>query len=320
MLLSNNLRLNSQDVSFSQFYSNPLYLNPSLAGVERDIRRIIINYRNQWPATGKTYRTYCASYDQYIEDLHGGVGFRFFNDIQGNGTLMQYAMSLDYSYHLQVTRELSLNAGFEASFVQRSIKTGGFIFEDMIDPSTGQVSIATSESYYSFNTAFPDFTVGFAGFYRNYYGGVSMAHLLKPYGSQSSDENSRIPRRITVFAGAFIPVYEKRLGKEVVQVNPNIIYQQQNSFSQLNYGVEGLIENQFVAGIWMRQNLGIRINSLIFSGGYVTRSFRIRYSYDRHLSAPDVNLPVLGAHEISLIVTLGNVKKIKHRAIKCPKI
>lgn len=291
-----------------------------MAGIEQDIRRIFINYRNQWPGIGKTYLTYSASYDQYIEAIHGGFGFRVMNDIQGDGSIVQYSMSIDYAYHLQVSRDLSINAGFEAGFVQKSLNTANFIFEDMINPITGQVSQASSESYFNQNYLYPDFTIGFAGFYKNMYGGISMAHLLKPFTSQSENADSRIPRRFTAFGGILIPVYEKRFGKEVLQINPNLIYQQQSNFSQLNYGVEGLIDNQFIAGVWLRQNLGVRISSLIFSGGYVTQSFRIRYSYDRHLSPPDIKLPALGAHEISLIVSLSSVKKIKHKAIKCPKI
>jgi hypothetical protein len=117
-----------------------------------------------------------------------------------------------------------------------------------------------------------------------------------------------------------IPVYEKRLGKEVLQLSPNFIYIHQKNSIQLNYGVEGLFKNQYLTGVWLRQNLGIRINSLIVSAGYVTREFRLRYSYDLLVSSPVVNLPSLSTHEISLILTPDGEKKKKHKAIKCPKI
>ena len=41
----------AQDPEFSQFYANPLYLNPALAGVTI-CARANANYRNQWPAIG----------------------------------------------------------------------------------------------------------------------------------------------------------------------------------------------------------------------------------------------------------------------------
>ena len=61
-----SLQANAQDPAFSQFYANPLYLNPAFAG--SDIcPRMSLNFRDQWPGIGKTYVTYSASYDQYVD-------------------------------------------------------------------------------------------------------------------------------------------------------------------------------------------------------------------------------------------------------------
>lgn len=297
-------------------YSNRLYLNPAFAGVEKDLRRIFLNYRNQWPGIGSSFVSYTASYDQYIEPLHGGIGFRVFNDKQGDGAIQEFSISMDYSYHLKVSRKFTLNAGFEASFVQKSLITSGFILGDMIDPLTGMPDIQSLETYNSEKFSYPDFAVGLSGFYENYYGGISVSHILKP----SDAVNSRIPRKLIAYAGAMIPVYEKRFGKEVLKLSPNIIYQQQMNFNQIYYGLETVIQNQLLTGIWVRQNLGLRFSSLIFSVGYITNSYRLRYSYDQQLSSPTIQLPNLGAHEISFILLLESVKKIKHQAIKCPKI
>ncbi|MFT5922039.1 MAG: hypothetical protein ACI8TS_001371, partial [Flavobacteriales bacterium] len=38
----------AQDPEFTQFYANPLYLNPAFAGTAR-CPRLVMNYRNQWP-------------------------------------------------------------------------------------------------------------------------------------------------------------------------------------------------------------------------------------------------------------------------------
>ena len=50
----------AQDPQFTQFYANPLYLNPAFAGTAR-CPRICMNYRNQWPNLSGTYVTYSAS-------------------------------------------------------------------------------------------------------------------------------------------------------------------------------------------------------------------------------------------------------------------
>ena len=252
--------------------------------------------------------------------MHGGLGMRVMNDVQGDGTIKQFELGLVYSYHIRVSRELTLGAGLDAHYVQRSLNTSSLIMEDMIDPRTGIVSHPTADFLYAQNTAYPDFTVGLTSFYRNYYGGISAAHIFRPNQSVSSDPNARLPRKLVFFAGGIIPIYERRFGKEVLQLSPNIIYLQQKSFSQITYGVEGLVKDQLIFGTWLRQNLGIKFGALIFSTGYVTKNYRIRYSYDRQLSSPTVNIPALGTHEISMILTIDGEKKKKHRAIKCPKI
>ena len=47
----------SQDPAFSQFYANPLYMNPAMAGVEGP-PKVYLGYRNQWPgAVGSRFST-----------------------------------------------------------------------------------------------------------------------------------------------------------------------------------------------------------------------------------------------------------------------
>ena len=59
----------AQDAHFSQYYANPIYLNPAFAGLER-CPTVHTNYRNQYPELG-VYQTYSASYDQYVDKLNG---------------------------------------------------------------------------------------------------------------------------------------------------------------------------------------------------------------------------------------------------------
>ncbi|MDG1036239.1 MAG: type IX secretion system membrane protein PorP/SprF, partial [Crocinitomicaceae bacterium] len=40
---------NAQDPQFTQFYANPIYLNPAFAG-SNVCPRFSMNYRNEWPS------------------------------------------------------------------------------------------------------------------------------------------------------------------------------------------------------------------------------------------------------------------------------
>ena len=105
----------AQDPAFSQFYSNPLYLNPAFAGANNGgCPTANLNYRDQWPGIGRTYVTYSASYDQHIDALGGGLGVIVAQDKSGSGNLNTLHASLLYSYLLEVNRDLIIKAGFEA--------------------------------------------------------------------------------------------------------------------------------------------------------------------------------------------------------------
>ena len=304
--------LSAQDASSSHFYANPLYMNPALAGIEGK-GRAVLAYRNQWPSATDAYNTLHASYDQYVEALGGGVGMHVMNDQQGGGVMNNLSVDALYSYHLKVSRELTVSGGLQASVGQRNLNTEGLILPGDLDGGTGSNLVSSSRWY-------PDFSTGFAFFRKNLYGGVAVHHLLQPYMAQSKDPNTRLMRRYSANLGMLIPVYEKRFGKEVLQLSPNLIFLQQGIYQQLNYGME-IHYKDILGGLWFRQDLVFNYGTLIFSVGYARDQFRFRYSYDTRLSSPGLSLPHMGAHELSVGFVFENLHNSgKHRAIKSPKI
>ncbi|MCF8416279.1 MAG: PorP/SprF family type IX secretion system membrane protein, partial [Crocinitomicaceae bacterium] len=94
----------AQDPTFTQFYANPLYLNPAFAG-SHGCPRFALNYRNEWPSLSGNYVTYSASYDQYFKNISGGFGVLATHDQQGQGTINTSMLGLVYSYHLTLGRK-----------------------------------------------------------------------------------------------------------------------------------------------------------------------------------------------------------------------
>lgn len=89
----------AQDPTFTQFYSNPLYLNPAFAG-STGCPRFALNYRNEWPQLTGNYVTYSASYDSYFKNINGGFGVLATHDQQGQGTINTSMLGLIYSYQI----------------------------------------------------------------------------------------------------------------------------------------------------------------------------------------------------------------------------
>jgi type IX secretion system PorP/SprF family membrane protein len=302
----------AQDPSMSQFYANPLFMNPAMAGLEGPAK-IYLGYRNHWPGGASPYSTYHASYEQFLEPLQGGIGVHVINDRQGGGIFNTVSLDAIYAYHLKVTRQLTVTGGFQASVGQRNMNPDGLVLPD-------ELAGSASAALQGYSKVYPDFALGMGAFYKNLYGGFACHHLLQPYMSPSGDPNTRLSRRYSVHVGAMFPVYEKRLGREVLQMSPNLVFIQQDIYQQVNYGLEVLFRS-LLGGIWLRQDLLFSYGTMVFSVGYARDQFRFRYSYDAKLSSPDLHIPSMGAHEISLVVVFENLQKsTKHRAIKSPKI
>ena len=96
----------AQDPEFSQFYSNPLLLNPAFAGTARG-PRVVMSHRNQWPAMSGAFVTQAVSYDQHFSSIQGGLGLTVMHDQAGQNTLNTTRITGMYSYQQAITRKLS---------------------------------------------------------------------------------------------------------------------------------------------------------------------------------------------------------------------
>jgi type IX secretion system PorP/SprF family membrane protein len=304
----------AQDPHFSQYYANPLYLNPAFAGVQK-CPKLHLNYRNQYPSLG-VYQTYSASYDQYIDGIKGGLGVLAMRDEAGNGALNLTEASLIYSYHLNVTRKFTLLAGFQATFRQRTLDWGGLTFPDQIDEFYGFVK-PTNEVPPGNNTNnHLDLSVGFLGFTEYWYLGVSAHHLTQP--NEAFLSSNQLPLKLTVHGGASIPLGRRRLHNSTRNILiPNIVYQLQGSASQITGGLS-FNRGPISGGLAIRHG-GYNPDAVIIILGVAPekQAWSIGYSYDYTIS--DLTNVPGGAHEISLMYTFPcRVRKKQIKEIKCP--
>ena len=297
-----------QDPEFTQFYANPLYLNPAFAGSTR-CPRVNINYRNQWPALTGTFVTYSSSYDQHFEGIGGGLGLLVLNDKAGEGTLSTTNMSLMYAYQLNITREFSIRTGFQGTFVQKKLDWDKLTFPDMIDPRYGFI-YPTEEIRPETTTSFWDFSAGILAYSSKVFGGVAVNHLTEPEESfiRPSD-GSKLPMKITAHAGAMLQLPGNR--DDETYISPNVLYQKQRDFQQLNIGVY-VAKPPLVGGLWYRNK-----DSFIALVGLQQGIMKFGYSYD--LTVSKLANASAGSHELSFSLQFPcHPKKKRFRAVKCP--
>ncbi|MDP4282397.1 MAG: type IX secretion system membrane protein PorP/SprF [Bacteroidota bacterium] len=307
----------SQDPEFSQFYANPLYLNPALAGANI-CPRLTGNFRDQWPGLQGSFVTFSGSYDQFVNTLHGGLGLLLTSDRTCSGKLNTTTINLMYAYKFNLTDHLYASAALEAGYYQRHLKWEDLIFEDMIDPRTGDI-LPTNEKAPDVETiGQPDFSSGvFIGYDEIVYAGFSVSHLTEPRYGFYGDNTSFLYRKYTFHAGSVIDLAPGQgLGEREFSISPNVLYQQQGKFHQLNLGTY-ITFDPIIGGLWFRHNFE-NPDALIILAGIHYKSLRVGYSYDITLSR--LSSVSGGSHEISASWQFPCIEKRRHiRAIKCPR-
>jgi type IX secretion system PorP/SprF family membrane protein len=307
----------AQDPGFSQFYANPLYLNPALAGATV-CPRLIGNFRDQWPSIGGAFVTYNASYDQYVDFMHGGVGILLTADRAGGGNLNTTAISLMYAYKFNISSHLYASTAVRVGYFQRHLAWENLTFEDMIDPQGGFVLPTSEKAPDNSSVGAPDFSAGvMMGYDELFYGGIAVDHLSQPKYGFYSDTKSQLNMKFTVHAGTLINLKGASFGDDrEFSLSPNILYQQQAKFHQLNLGLY-LTVDPFVGGVWFRYNFE-NADAIIPMLGIHYKNLRVGYSYDFTISK--LKSVTGGAHEVSASWQFPCIEKRRHiKAIKCPR-
>lgn len=308
----------AQDVGYSQYYANPLYLNPALAGI-KICPRITLNYRNQWPALNKGYVSYSASFDQLVSQISGGIGVLANADVMGGGMMSVFNGGAMYSFRLKVSDDITVNTALQAGYIQYRLNWDKLIFEDQIVPGTGEIISGNEQPPSRLNVGDLDFAAGFvAGYRESYYLGAAVHHITVPDLSFYQASTNRLDMRITVHAGAYIDLESGISGQniEALSISPNVVYMQQGKFHQLNLGLYGNLY-PFVGGLWFRHNFE-NPDAAIVLIGFQQQAYKIGYSFDFTISR--VSMRSGGAHEVSFAWQLPCPKKeFKYRAIKCPR-
>jgi type IX secretion system PorP/SprF family membrane protein len=307
----------AQDPEFTQFYANPLYLNPAFAGTAKGAR-ISMNYRNQWAKLENPFVTYAVSYDQHFDAIGGGIGAQVLYDVAGDGQLSTTYGALAYSYHLNVNQKFTIKASLQTAVQRKHIDFSKLIFPDMIHARQGVIyqtgEVLPSQGDY-YMDPFLDFSAGFLAFTKKFYAGVVVNHINTPKQTFLDDATSILPMKLTTHVGMQIPLEQSRHPSKFF--SPNLLIQKQGDFLQINLGGY-YIKNSFIAGVWWRQT-SVNTDAAMILVGFKKDPFKIGYSYD--ITFSDVRLGGQGSHEISLVLELPTrtpAQTTKWRKLSCP--
>ena len=306
----NIIAVDAQDPSFSQFYANPLNLNPAFTGTT-ELPRLGLHYRNQWPGRGATFTTYSVSYDRILPKSNAGLGLQMLKDQELNNVINTHSASVSYSHHIRLGFGSFMTFGLQGGLTLKQFNIENLVFPSGIDQLSGQISRWVSDSYANEKKVYPDFAAGIAGQHGEIFWGLAAHHLNTPNESViEGDQKGILPLKATLHAGARLHRLHHGLLSRIFTLSPNILYQHQGSFRQLNTGIY-MIEKSFLFGGWYRNNLDIRPDAIIALAGFAREKWQMGYSFDFTLSK--LSNYSYGSHEISLIFYPGRKKEIPYR-------
>ena len=236
----------AQDPSFSQFFSSPLNINPSLTANINADWRAIANFRDQWISPASPYATGTISYDtkMFQKKFPGveegnvfGLGGMLMYDKAMSGVVKSTYASLNMSYRVKLIdgeTKHRLGAGFGAIYGHRRIDFGGIDFEEQFtgygfntNLPTGESSLSSMKPYFSVSTGLL-YSITSAN--SNFDIGISAFHVNKPKQTFLKDENQYLPMRKVIHAN-----FETFLSQSVV-LSTNAIYQSQETASYFSVG------------------------------------------------------------------------------------
>lgn len=308
-----------QDVVFGQFYANPLYLNPALAG-NANGPRLTSNFRNQWPALNASFLTYSLGFDQYLPALRSGIGFHILTDQIGSEAYRSTQASLIYAFNLRLTQQISLRTGFQYTFLSKSLNFNKLIFPEQINSITG-IGPRPPGSTLPFGSdglksvSISDLSAGLILFSDKFFVGGSIHHLTEPNQAFYLDSKVPLSMRISGHAGVNINLTPQYNDFENWVLSPNILYIQQGPARQINLGTY-LSRGALAAGAWYRVN-----DALILTAGFQKGKMRLGYGYEITTSTLRA-VGTGGSHEVSLGFIFENpepIETIRYEQIRCPQ-
>lgn len=316
----------AQDPVFSQFYTSSLYLNPALAGLEKDVV-FGMNYRSQWAAVNLPFRTFQFSaihpiVQQGIRSKHlGGFGATLFSDEAGpNREVVSQGFSVasSYNFHLNRSGNHIIATALQFGVVQRQINMETLQWSSQYSSVMGYDPSLPGESLISERVTSPVINAGLVWRMvidnrlkpvRMFYQGIAVSNVNRPKGF-FLDKNDA-PLVLYKLHGGYLHHFNNGL-----EVSPNYLIQQQNN-TQINVGTyvaytlpavtsRSLTQLKVSAGMWYRID-----DSFIITTGLSTSTWSAGFSYDANSSSLERNFQGASSFEMSFSYRISILRAVK---------
>ncbi len=302
---------------YTQYILNNFIINPALAGIE-NYTDVKVSHRHQWvgiqDAPVTTYLTISAPIHkkddrenatsfhmngenprgrQYWQDYeaaqpHSGVGLTVIND--KTGPLKRFSMYGTYAYHIGISTQTSLAAGFSAGFTSNSLDRSKLIFDNPVDPAVG------TSNY--LNKLRPDLSAGLWLYSADYFLGLSVQQIL-PQGLKFSNDTLKVDRK--TYPHLFLQGgYRFQLSDDISFIPSAVI----RIVDPLPVGVDINTKFMYQDLLWAGAAYRVKDGFSGMVGVNISNKLNIGYAYDYTTSA--LQNYTKGTHEVVVGFLLGN--------------
>lgn len=329
----------AQDPRFSQFYANPLQLNPAMIGAFEGQFRFSANYRDLYGSilANKPYRTLTAGLE--IKTPVARRDFATFaisalRDRAGEARFQRTRLNIGGSFMKQLDggrygrNGQFLVVGAQLGAGQRSYNWDDLWFTEQFDANSASVNYGADngEGFERANTnIFLDFNAGllwYALFDENMsvYLGGSMHHLNTPNISLLDNPMEKLPTKYVIHGGGEFPFNDN------LSFLPAVAFMSQNTAMSTTVGGNFRYRNRdwkelaIRAGLWghltNKLDQGVGMDAIIFTTILEMERWNLGISYDVTTSILSVANNSRGAFELSLIyVHPGDSRQYR---VECP--
>ena len=324
-----HISVRAQDVHHSQFWMNPVAVNPASAGFFDGDVRAGTYYRNQWLSVTTPYQTSGLWADAPVlkrtvqQDILG-AGLTLDMDRAGDAKYSTLQADACISYTKALNRKNShfLSVGGMLGFVQKQLDPDGLMHDDQYEGGQYRPGLLTRESYPTTGFSYADMGVGVHWFYSersgvNFAAGFSALHLNRPPQSLLEDDDIRLPVKYTGQFSVQLP-----MGGEESYLQPSLYLCRQDVYAEIMAGLLGSYAFHFDRNGYVNSLIGgldCRLGDALYVvAGGKWRNFQLLVSYDFNLSSLRKASNGRGGVEVNLQYIYKKPRVFHRHKIPCP--
>ena len=152
----------AQDYSFSQFWENRIYYNPSFVGLNEGEFNGQLTYRKLWPKFPGNFSTIFFSADLKTYNNYG-FGLSVISSDEGGGFIKSNSIGLSYSWRGYFNKEKNIyfQLGVKGSYYDERLNPNKYIYSGNLHEIYGNILplpaldiVNEKQNYWDFSTGF----------------------------------------------------------------------------------------------------------------------------------------------------------------------